>query len=129
MPTPEVSINVAKKVRIVNPVENGSNITSRKRAVQFVNAGRAVFVGSNQLRFIEADRRNQAAVRRAAQGYESVRRLMTEAEIENIPMARPAKAFREAITDRSRARAGRAPSGRSGPVRVIMAAGTQEIPK
>jgi|SRR5579862_1386633 len=129
MPTAEVSINVATKVRIINPVENGSNITSRKRALQFVNAGRAVFVGTNLMRFIEADPRNQAAVRRAAQGYESVRRMMTKSEIANIPLVRPAKALREAMTVRATTPARRTPYGRTGPVRVVVQTGTQEGPK
>jgi hypothetical protein len=124
MPAAEVSINVAKKVSIINPVENGSNITSRKRALQFVQSGRAVFVGSNLLRFLEADPRNQAAVRRAAHGYESVRRMMNKTEIANIPMARPATAFKEVMTDRSGSRGRHAPSGRSGPVHVVVEAGT-----
>jgi type III secretory pathway component EscU len=51
MPTAEVSMNVAKKIRIINPVENGSNITSLKRALQFVKTGRAVFVGSALLSY------------------------------------------------------------------------------
>jgi hypothetical protein len=129
MPTAEVSINAAKKIRIVNPVENGSNITSRKRALQFVHAGRAVFVGNNLMRFIDTDPRNQAAARRAARGYEEVDRMMTKTEAANIPLARPAKAIMEAMTDRAGNRARRAPSGRSGPVRVVVKAGIQEIPK
>lgn len=124
MPTAEVSINVAKRVRIINPVENGSNITSRKRALQFVQSGRAVFVGSNLLRFIEADPRNQAAVRRAARGYEEVDRMMSKTEIANIPLARPATAFKELMTDRSGSRGRHAPFGRSGPVHVFVEAGT-----
>ena len=123
MPTAEVSMNVTKKVRIINPVENGSNITSRKRALQFVQSGRAVFVGSNLLRFIGADPRNQAAVRRAACGYEAVDRMMSKTEVANIPLARPAKAIREAMTDRSRGRTRRISGGRSGPVRVLAGAG------
>lgn len=124
MPTAEVSINVSKKVTIINPVENGSNITSRKRALQFVQSGRAVFVGSNLLRFLDADPRNQAAVRRATHEYESVRRMMNKTEIANIPLARPATAFKELITDRSGSRGRHAPSGRSWPVHVVVEAGT-----
>ena len=102
MPTAEVSINVAKKVRIINPVENGSNITSRKRARQFVEAKRAVFVGDNFIRFIEIDPRNQAAHRRAAAEYNAVNRMMSKKEIANIPIVRPAKALTEALTKRLR---------------------------
>lgn len=130
MPTAEVSMNAAKKVRIINPVENGSNITSRKRALQFVQSGRAVFVGSDLLRFIEADPRNQAAVRRAARGYEEVDRMMSKTEIANIPLARPATALKEAMTDRSGTRGRHAPSGRSSPARVLVEAGSiRETPK
>ncbi|MGO4884237.1 MAG: hypothetical protein ACLP59_25965 [Bryobacteraceae bacterium] len=128
MPTAEVSINVAKKIRIINPVENGSNITSRKRALQFVQAGRAVFVGSNLMRFIDVDPRNQAAALRAARGYVEVDRMMTKAEAANIPLVRPAKAIREAMTDRSASRPRRAPGGRSGPVRVLVGAGDMREP-
>jgi hypothetical protein len=107
MPTAEVSIKVANKIRIINPVENGSNITSRKRALQFVRAGRAVFVGSSLMRFIDADPRNQAAARRAARRYDEVDRMMTKTEAANIPLVRPAKAIWEAMTDRSKSRSGR----------------------
>ena len=77
MPTAEVSPKIVKKVRITNPVENGSNFTSRKRALQFVEAKRAVFAGDNAIRFIDADPRNQAAQRRAAAEYNAVNRTMT----------------------------------------------------
>ena len=65
MPLPEVC---SRKIRITNPVENGSPFTSRKRALQYVQAGRAIFVSANQIRFLEADPRNQAAAARAASG-------------------------------------------------------------
>jgi hypothetical protein len=76
--------------------------TSRKRALQFAKTGRAVFVAGNLPRFIEADPRNQAAVQGAASGYNSVERLLSKAEIENIPLARPAKALKEALIERFR---------------------------
>ena len=120
MPASDLSLSLAKKIKIVNPIENGSNITSRKRALQFVEAKRAIFVGKDLLRFIEADSRNQAAAQRAARGYTSVNRMMTRTEIENIPLARAAMAVREAITDRSRNRVRRSAGGRSGPVRALI---------
>ena len=123
MPTAEVSTKVAKKVRIINPVENGSNVTSRKRALQFVAEGRAVFVGSKLLRFIETDPRNRAAAQRAARGYGAVDRVMTKTEISNIPLVRPATAIREAMTDRTTNRRRRVPGGRSGPVHVVVGKG------
>ena len=109
----------SKKVKIVNPVENGAAVTSRKRALQFVQSGRAVFVGQNQLRFIETDPRNRAAAERATRGYAAVDRKMTETELRNIPLVRPARALREMMTDRARAKGGRPPAGRTGPGRVL----------
>jgi hypothetical protein len=121
---PEVSNKVLKKVKIVNPIENGSDITSRKRAVQFVHAGRAVFVGAgdNFIRFNDADPRNQAAEGRAASGYQGVDRMMSKTEITNIPLARPAKALMEALIDRSKVPVRRSMKGRSGPVKVVVSA-------
>jgi hypothetical protein len=108
-----------KKVRITNPIENGSNFTSRKRALQFVEAKRAVFVGDNSLRFIESDPRNQAARSRAAAEYNAINRAMSREEIANIPIARPGKALKEAMTKRSGIPV-RRHVGRSGPARVIV---------
>jgi hypothetical protein len=122
MPTAEVSLNAMKKVRITNPIDNGSNLTSRKRALQFVEAKRAVFVGDNSIRFIENDPRNQAAHRRAAAEYNAVDRTMTRQELANIPLVRPGKALREASTNRTQA-ARRHVAGRSGPVQVIVNTG------
>lgn len=110
---------IVKKVKITNPIENGSNFTSRKRALQFVEAKRAVFAGDNAIRFIETDPRNQAARRRAAVEYNAVDRTMTRKELANIPLVRPGKALREASTNRTQA-ARRHVAGRSGPVQVIM---------
>ena len=115
MRTAELSANVVKKVRITNPIENGSNFTSRKRALQFVEAGRAVFVGDSSIRFSEADPRNQAAQRRAAADYNAVSRVMNKREIANIPLIRPGKALREALTERSRVPILRHVAGRTGP--------------
>ena len=115
MPTAEVSTN-SKKVKILNPIENGSSITSRKRALQLVEAKRAEFVGGNCIRFLKDDPRNKAAERRASEGY-VLKGELTKAEIANIPLAMPAKAVREASTDRSRG--GRHARGRSGRVRII----------
>jgi hypothetical protein len=39
MPRPNVSMKLSKKVKIINPIENGAATTSRKRAMQFVQAG------------------------------------------------------------------------------------------
>jgi hypothetical protein len=41
---------------------------------------------------------------RARTGYDSVGRMMSKTEVKNIPMARPAIALRELLTDRSRSR-------------------------
>ena len=101
----------SRKVKIVNPVENGAAVTSRKRALQFIQAGRAVFVGQNQIRFVESDPRNQAAAERATRGYAAVDRKMTETELRNIPLVRPTRALREMMTDRARAKGGRPPQG------------------
>ena len=120
MPAAEVSLNVMKKVRITNPIENGSNLTSRKRALQFVEAKRAVFVDDNSIRFFETDPRNQAAHSRAAAEYNAVNRTMSRKEIANIPLARPGKALMEALTTRSGGPVRRHVAGRSGPVRVIV---------
>jgi hypothetical protein len=120
MPTTEVSANVMKKVRITNPIENGSNHTSRKRALQFVEAKRAVFVGDNSIRFIDTDPRNQAAHRRATAEYNAIKRGMSKKEIANIPLVRPGKALTEALTKRSRVSVRRHVAGRSGSVRVIV---------
>lgn len=112
-----------KKVRISNPIENGSNFTSRKRALEFVEAKRAVFVGDNAIRFIENDPRNQAARRRAAAEYNAVNRTMSRQEIANIPFVRPGKALTEAMTNRSQVSVRRHVAGRSGPVRIIVSTG------
>jgi hypothetical protein len=91
MPTANVFPN-SKKVKILNPIENGSSITSRKRALQLVDAKRAEFVGGNYIRFLNDDPRNQAAEQRAAEGY-VLKGGLTEVQIANIPLARPAKAL------------------------------------
>ena len=107
-------MKISKKVKIINPIENGSAITSRNRAVQFVQAGRAVFLGHNFIRFVETDPRNQAAKKRAASGYQAVDRLMSRAEMANIPFARPGLAFAEFLTARSQGYARQGPPiGRS----------------
>jgi hypothetical protein len=93
-------MKLSQKVKIINPVENGSAITSRKKAVQFVQAGKAVFLGDNFIRFVENDPRNQAVTERAASGCQDVNRMMSKAEIANIPFARPGRAFRAFLTNR-----------------------------
>jgi hypothetical protein len=113
----------SKKVKIVNPIENGSNITSRKRAAQLVETKRAVFVDDSSIRLVRDDPRNQAAAQRAAKGY-VLNEQLTNAKIARLPIAMPAKAVREAHTDRSRG--GRFPRGRSGRVRIIVGAGISE---
>ena len=112
-----------KKVRISNPIENGSNFTSRKRAAQFVEAGRAAFVDENTIRFLETDPRNQAAHRRAAAEYNAVNREMSRKEIANIPLVCPGRALREALTKRSNVPIRRHVAGRNGPVRVLVSGG------
>jgi hypothetical protein len=124
MPTAEVFPKSVRKVRITNPIENGSNFTSRKRALQFAAAKRAVFVGDNSIRFIESDPRNKAVRSRAAAEYNAVNRTMNRKEIANIPLARPGKALREAMTKRSGVRLRRHVVGRSGPVRAIVSSTT-----
>jgi hypothetical protein len=109
-----------KKVRIINPIENGSNLTSRKRALQYVDAKRAVFVDDNSIRFIESDPRNQAANSRAAAEYNALNRTMSREEIVNIPLVRPGKALKELLTNRSLVPARRHVAGRSGPVRSLL---------
>ena len=119
MHTAEVSLKAVKKVKITNPIENGSNFTSRKRALQFVEAKRAVFLDHNAIRFVETDPRNQAARSRSAVEYNAVNRTMSRKEIANIPLVRPGKALMEASTKRSQAGT-RHVAGRSGPVRVTV---------
>lgn len=118
MPAANVSAN-SKKVKILNPIENGSSITSRKRALQLVEMKRAEFVGGNCIRFVKDDPRNKAAAQRAAEGY-VLKSELTKAEIAHIPLAMPAKAVREASTDRSKG--GRHARGRSGRVRIVVSA-------
>ena len=108
------------KVKITNPIENGSSLTSRKRAQQFVDARRAVFVDANSIRFVDNDPRNQAANQRAAAEYNAVNRMMTKKEIASIPFVRPGKALVEVLTKRSRVSVLPRFRGRSGPVRIIV---------
>jgi hypothetical protein len=81
--------------------------------------------GDNQLRLIEGDPRNQAAAQRAAGGY-VLNEELTADKIAHIPIEMPAKALREAHTDRSKG--GRFPRGRSSRVRIIVSAGVTEKP-
>ena len=94
---PMLISEVCSKVKIINPTENGSLFTSRKRALQFVKIGRAIFVAENQIRFVETDPRNQAAAARAAMGYVQIERMLTKRELQNIPFVNPAKAYRRAM--------------------------------
>jgi hypothetical protein len=121
MPTAEVSPTVKKKVRITNPIENGSNFTSHKRALHFVEAKRAIFLGDNAIRFIDNDPRNQAAQTRAAAEYNAVNRTMSRKEIANIQLVRPGKALTEVLTKRSPVSVRRHVAGRNGPVRSLLA--------
>ena len=82
------------KVKITNPIDNGSSFTSRKRALQYVQTGRAIFLAENQIRFIGDDPRNQAAAERAARGYVTTNRVLTERELRSIPLINPANAYR-----------------------------------
>ena len=85
---------VRSKIKIVNPIENGSRFTSRKRALQFVQAGRAIFVAETQIRFLENEPRNRAAATRAATLYVLNNRMLTKKELRNIPVINPSKAYR-----------------------------------
>ena len=75
--------------------------------------GRAIFMGTDQLRLIESHPKNLAAAATAAAGYEGVNRTMTLEELKHLPVMRPHIAY----TDRS-VPATRHMSGRSGPVRI-----------
>ena len=114
---------IRQKVKIINPIENGSDITSRKRAIQYVESGRAVFVGGDFIRFVANDPRNQAAQRRASAGYEAVNSLMSKVEIGNIPLVRPGFALKESLTKRSTNHRPNSRDGRPGPVRVLFRSG------
>ena len=102
------------RVKVVNPVWNGSGYIERKTANFYVAEGRAVFVGDDQLRLIASHPKNKAASWRAATGYERIQRTMTRAELRHLPVVRP----EILLTDRS-TRARRGFAGRSGPVRVL----------
>jgi hypothetical protein len=80
---------------------------------------RAVFVDHNSIRFTETDPRNEAARSRSAAEYNAVNRTMTRKELANIPLVRPGKALKEAMTKRSQTPR-RSVAGRSVPVRVIV---------
>jgi hypothetical protein len=91
-------VNEAKRenVTILNPVNGGGTITSRKRAIYFTRAKRAVWFGNNAIRFIDGDPRNQAAATRAAATvapYDQSERLMLEEDLRNIPVIMPHKAL------------------------------------
>jgi hypothetical protein len=117
---------LSKKVRILNPIEKWSDITSRRQAERYVQAGRAVFVGQNRIQFIAGHPHNLAAKEHAANlKYDAAtKRLATQTEIANVPFARPGVAFREAITDRTKIRVRRC-AGRNGKVEILMSAGLQ----
>lgn len=102
-------------VRVVNAVWNGSGYIKRKKADHYVKSGRARFVGPDQLRLLEFHPDNIAAASRAAVGYESVERLMTECELAHLPMARPRLAYTILSSGGTRHH-----SGRSGPVRSLV---------
>ena len=102
------------RVKVVNPVWNGSGYIKRKTANFYLAEGRAEFVGEDQLRLIESHPKNKGASWRAATGYERVDRMMTRAELAHIPLVRP----EILLTDRSTPTR-RSFSGRSGPVRVL----------
>jgi hypothetical protein len=102
------------RVKVVNPVWNGSGYIERKTANFYVAEGRAVFVGDDQLRLIASHPKNKAASWRAATGYERIQRTMTRAELRHLPVVLPEKL----LTDRSTP-ARRGFVGRSGPVRLL----------
>jgi hypothetical protein len=101
-------------VKVVNSVWNGSGDIKRKTAKDYVDEGRAVFLGENQLRLIESHPKNRVASSRAAAGYERIQRTMTRSELAHLPAVRP----EILLTDRSTP-ARRGFAGRSGPVRVL----------
>jgi len=104
---------LSSHVRVVNSPWNGSGFIKRKKADRYVKDGRAVFVGTDQLRLIESHQKNLAAATRAGAGYEAIERTMTLEELKHLPVMRP----RIAYTDRS-IPATRHISGRNGPVRT-----------
>jgi hypothetical protein len=116
---PMPSRELSKKIRIVNPIENGSSLTSRARALQYVRAGRAVFVGQNSVRFLDTHPGNQSAREQAAAGYQSIDRGMTVSELAHIPIIRPTSL----MVDRTRVPVRRSLAGRNGPVRFVMSEG------
>jgi hypothetical protein len=107
-------VRLSSHVRVVNAVWNGSGFIKRKKADRFVKEGRAVFVGTDQLRLIESDPRNLAAAAKAAAGYVAIRRTMTLQELKHLPVMRP----RIAYTDRS-IHAARQVAGRKGATRIV----------
>lgn len=109
-----------KESRIVNPIENGANVTSRKRAQQFIDARRAVFVGANLFCWVRC-----SETRRAVYWYESVDRSLGKtgvghhgSEIANIPVVRPSLALRQSLLGRSK-RSTRRFCGKTGRVRLV----------
>ncbi len=106
------------RVKVVNPIWNGSGTIRRKKAEHYVLHGRAEWVGSEQVRMLMSHPANRAAAAEAAAAYESVKRTMSREELAHLPLANVEIAY----TDRSVA-ATRHVAGRSGPVRVIRSNG------
>ena len=88
---------LSSHIRVVNSPWNGSGFIKRKKADRFVKEGRAVFVGTDQIRLMESHPKNLAAATKAAAGYEGVDRTMTLEELKHLPLMRPHIAY----TDRS----------------------------
>jgi len=120
------SRELRKKVRILNPIENGNgaNITSRKKANEYVSQGRAVFAGRDFIRFIESDARNQTTMAVAAACYaRATERTCSKIEVASVPFVRPAFALQQILTDRTKVRVRRSPAGISGRVNTLVSGG------
>jgi len=113
-----------EKIRIVNPIQQGSCWTGRNRAERYVRIGRAVFVGPNSIRFIDSDLRNASALKRAASAadkYDRVARtgVASLSAIKNLPVVGKPLVL---LTDTRRS-SPRAPHGRNGAVRIVVSSG------
>ena len=99
--------------RIVNPVQNGSQLIRRKDADRLVSAGRAEWIAGDQLRLVMSHPTNRANAAEAATHYIRATKVMVHsvAELRHIPVQKP----QEALIDRS-VTVGRRFRGRSGQI-------------
>ena len=108
------------RIQIVNPLDRSS--TSLFHAKRYVNAGLAKWVG-NAIEFLRNpfDHRETSAQRACQVAYDRAASsgIADMDAVRHLPVAGPPIRI---FTDRANTRA-RAPRGRSGPVRVVMAAG------